>query len=681
MRGGVQRNDPPDDVEVEQQLEANPREEGAEHNGIVTPLFPGAASPVQRVSRTRPLLIASSVALLFAIAARLPYFLNSDFPLNDGGMFLTMSRDLLAAHFALPADTSYNFEGIPFAYPPLSFYLVAGLSALTGLDPLILVQYLPLVASLATVVAMAALARSLLGTGWAALLAPVIFAVAPRGYEWMVMGGGLTRSVGFFFAIASLSVAAVLYRRPTARLTLACGALAAAALASHLELGLLAFYSLATMAILRGRSLRAVLSFFAVALTAAVLTAPWWVTVIARDGLAPFDAASLTSYFSTVGQSFDFFVSSTFPAGFLMGLFGIAAAIGAVACFIRGEFFLPVWLPAVYIWIPRSAQSEATAPLALLAAVGFADVLGPGLLSVMDRAGSSKLAAEALALVRQTTNPSRAALALNYLGLLLIAAAVYVYSPKMHADPVALDPLPAGDRQTMAWIAQNTPPSAQFLVLSTGWAWETDSAAEWFPVLAQRKSLLTPQGTEWLPSQTFARTQCLFNSTRALAGMRVDVNYLDSWARDRGLAFSYIYISKANRGNVDWNPIVSSARSSPSYTVLVDNSAATVLERREPVAPYWGPPGQLLVSRDCQSLADQPRETQSAYFAAYGQQAMWVWVEQRDEAVQPPPTICGRLEGFGLGRLGMVRNICRSDLASGPAVPGASTPAIIGPGP
>ena len=69
-------------------------------------------------------------ALLFGAVIRFwPVFTNG-FPLNDGGMFYTMIRDLRANHFILPQFTSYNFADIPFTYPPFGFYFAASLSAL-----------------------------------------------------------------------------------------------------------------------------------------------------------------------------------------------------------------------------------------------------------------------------------------------------------------------------------------------------------------------------------------------------------------------------------------------------------------------------------------------------------------------------------------------------------------------
>jgi hypothetical protein len=53
---------------------------------------------------------------------RLYYAGSADFPLNDGGMFLTMIHDLEKSHYAIPMSASYNSAQIPFAYPPWLFF-------------------------------------------------------------------------------------------------------------------------------------------------------------------------------------------------------------------------------------------------------------------------------------------------------------------------------------------------------------------------------------------------------------------------------------------------------------------------------------------------------------------------------------------------------------------------------
>lgn len=60
-------------------------------------------------------------ATLAGLVVRLSYVLAWDFPLNDGGMFFVMTRDLISAGLGMPPTTTYNDLSIPFAYPPLGF--------------------------------------------------------------------------------------------------------------------------------------------------------------------------------------------------------------------------------------------------------------------------------------------------------------------------------------------------------------------------------------------------------------------------------------------------------------------------------------------------------------------------------------------------------------------------------
>ena len=70
------------------------------------------------------------VALLFGGIVRFLPVAMAGFPINDGGMFYVMVKELQANHFLLPAFTQYNLADIPFAYPPFGFYATALISSL-----------------------------------------------------------------------------------------------------------------------------------------------------------------------------------------------------------------------------------------------------------------------------------------------------------------------------------------------------------------------------------------------------------------------------------------------------------------------------------------------------------------------------------------------------------------------
>jgi hypothetical protein len=83
-----------------------------------------------------------ALSVLFGAWVRFLPTLETGTPINDGGMFYVMIADLRASHFLLPAFTSYNHLNIPFAYPPLSFY-IAGLISSFGISTFELLRWLP----------------------------------------------------------------------------------------------------------------------------------------------------------------------------------------------------------------------------------------------------------------------------------------------------------------------------------------------------------------------------------------------------------------------------------------------------------------------------------------------------------------------------------------------------------
>jgi 4-amino-4-deoxy-L-arabinose transferase-like glycosyltransferase len=119
-------------------------------------------------------------------------------------MFYAMARDLQHNGYRLPEFTTYNSANIPFTYPPLGFYASALIDDLTPLSLVQVFRWLPLIATCLTLPAFYLLAKSML-TSRVALVASVLaFALVPRSFMWLLMGGGVTRSLGFLFAILAL---------------------------------------------------------------------------------------------------------------------------------------------------------------------------------------------------------------------------------------------------------------------------------------------------------------------------------------------------------------------------------------------------------------------------------------------------------------------------------------------
>ncbi len=137
--------------------------------------------------------------IVLALAICLSPLSRSDFPLNDGGLFYTMIQDLKENNFKLPIFTTYNQAQIPFAYPPLSFYLAGFISKVLPIPLIEILHFLPLIISLLTIPIFFLVAKNFWGKE-IAIIPTLIFVLLPRSFIWIIMGGGIARSLGLFLA-------------------------------------------------------------------------------------------------------------------------------------------------------------------------------------------------------------------------------------------------------------------------------------------------------------------------------------------------------------------------------------------------------------------------------------------------------------------------------------------------
>ena len=138
-------------------------------------------------------------AILFGSLVRLYPVWAAGFPVNDGGMFYRMVQDLIDSGFRIPLHTTYNQLQIPFAYPPLPFYLAGGLHLVLRIPVLEIIHWLPAFFSILTIPAFFWLAHVFLVNEKKAAVAALFFAFLPRSFEWLIMGGGLTRAPATLF--------------------------------------------------------------------------------------------------------------------------------------------------------------------------------------------------------------------------------------------------------------------------------------------------------------------------------------------------------------------------------------------------------------------------------------------------------------------------------------------------
>ena len=502
---------------------------------------------------------AAAVAFL-ALFVRAWHVLPAGFPLNDGGLFASMSRDIQRAGYALPEFTSYNAlsggDPIPFAYPPLALYLAALVEDLTPLSMVDVYWLLPALAASVAVAGVYALARTMFDRRSVALLAAAGFAVAPRSFEWLVMGGGAPRALSLataLFALAAYRRAldarpGEAYRRFLALATV----LSAATLATHLETAVFLAAGMALCSVVRPSRRRA-LAVAVVGMGTPVLSAPWWGTVLARHGIEPFRAAlvhggDVLSDGEVTMAVIQRVIDPVFTAEPYFAVVGAAGALGAVIALARGRWLLPAWWALILVLQMRSFATYTVVPTAILAAYAAVEVVYPAL-----RGGASR---SLLARWRPV------AVAAGVAGVAIFGAV-----EQERGEAVFLRPVSEADRAAMEWVAGATPEDALYLVIPER-PWYADREGEWFPALTGRAAVNVPQGYEWVEDE-FGRRAHLHHVARDCGSQGVDC-----LERLRTVeTFTHVYLPAGCCG-----PLADALRADHGWAVRYDG-AALVAER------------------------------------------------------------------------------------------------------
>ncbi len=421
----------------------------------------------------------------------------SDFPLNDGGLFLAMMRGIQADAFGLPHAVSYNAQSIPLAYPPLGLVLGSATSSATGLSLLDVQRFVPVVLSILTVPAAFLLFRQLLSTELRAVVATAAFAVIPRSYDWMIAGGGITRALGLLVALLALAASARLYRTGQLRWAVAAGLLLGLAGLSHPQAGVFAGLGILVLlpftALHRSSAVRGLLVLLAVALA---VVAPWLVMVLNRYG--PDTLLGAAQNGGSLQDSLVILVGLHLSDGFVQ-VMGIIGAFGLFVCLLNRQWLFPAWVAVIFLAGSRGALTFGAVPIAGLVTYAIADAMR--LLRIREPMHIREL--------------GRAPAAITVLAFVFaVATADALAAPLAAGSP--LHAVPEEDRTAMAWIAANTAADAQVMVVS-GTSWPIDATSEWFPALTGRQSVATPQGTEWLGPGAFQEHEARYKWLQSCA--------------------------------------------------------------------------------------------------------------------------------------------------------------------
>ncbi len=521
----------------------------------------------EKLNRIKPSIVFLLLSLLVGGYIRLSRVLTADFPLNDGGLFFQMTTELIANHFKLPLFTSYNGLGIPYAYPPLAFYLTGGLSQLFGWSLLDVYRIFPAAVSILTIPAFYLLARELTHDDNHLAIATLIFSVLAPTYHWVIMGGGVTRSLAFFFSFFALFFTIRLFSKKRYKYLFAAGLFLSLSILTHPETGFHTALTVPVFWFFLSKNKQGVLFTFIMATLTIALTAPWWGTVLVSHGFDPFKAALLTSEQTT----FSLYVLLNFSLTEEVGIASIAvlALVGMLLYSAKKDFFLPVWLLFSYVISPRSARLNIAPIIAILA--GYTLILITQWLD--ERRAERKGSGDSGYFIYSITSKI----------LLLILFFQWFTSALLVIRDNVYIRITGEDRQAFEWIRENTGIDSRFVII-TDHFWAQDPVSEWFPTLTGRISTATVQGTEWLPEGRY--TQAVIEARKLQLCVDQTPACVQTWMEETGRDYDYLYIRKLK---IQTSPhelipydsaLAELLREDPAYQMVYDGAGAAIFKRK-----------------------------------------------------------------------------------------------------
>lgn len=491
-------------------------------------------------------------ALLVGIAVRVLPVVSSPLPLGDGGLFWSMVEDIRANGLLPPGTTHYNGIDIPFLYPPLGLLAAAFIGEFSGASTLDVIRFMPLLAGIGCLVAFAGLSRQVLPPV-AATGAVLGYALMPHAFDWVIAGGGLTRGLGLLPALVAMSLAA---RGPlVVRTAITVGVLLGLSALMHPQTPVFGAIGCAVLAFPSRPPFSRWLSWLAgVGLVSFLVALLWLAPSAISSGTLPLTAAAhrLDPIGGLIRSA-----SLEFSGAAFMDLVTPLALIGLLVSVVGRSSRLPILVGLVYLSGAGGGDFLGAVAWALLAGSGFAAVLH---------------AARELTPTREIQPATGIAVAT--VGMTLAVASVLGSSIHEQSKLQSLSPDQAS---AMRWVAAATDTDAEFLVTTVD-TWGNDEVSEWFPALAERRSLGTVQGSEWLGADRFSRQESVHIALVHCIGSTATC--YRSAAEDAGAPGAYLFIPKGSLagplGASDCCPAVRETLASAGYEILYDGVGATI---------------------------------------------------------------------------------------------------------
>jgi hypothetical protein len=329
---------------------------------------------------------AAITTMLVGVALRLfhLFIVPMDAPFRLGGLFYEFSRQIALNNFAFPETIPYySAGGIPFAYPPLSFYVQAVIIKL--FDPALFysVNLLPPIITLLSLPAFYWMMRQYTDDVHLALAGLCAFAIMPPAFTNQIEAAGLAESFGIVALILYVGFLLRWKKNPDikgsvlAGITLGFCVLSSPGSAYAVALFSVFLFLWVCILGLKSRTLKPIGMLLLVGITGMLVSAPFWLIVMRNHGVDFFIIPFLGQHQSDISPLQIEQILSFQPAGAYLGFIWNWLIFAGLIWAVLKRHFLVVVIFVIFWLIPREGVWLVAVPAAILAGMGLVYVLWP----------------------------------------------------------------------------------------------------------------------------------------------------------------------------------------------------------------------------------------------------------------------------------------------------------------
>jgi len=406
-------------------------------------------------------------------------------PFRLGGLFYEFSLQIIANGYALPKVIPfYSAGGIPFAYPPLGFYIQAFIIDIFSPPRFWIVNWLPPLVAVLAVPSFYFLLRKITDDEHLILGALFAYALMPAAFTNQIEAAGLAEAFGTLTLILYACFLLGVEKGKWRQILWAGLFLAATVMSSPGSAMGAVLFSLLFAGHKRLNGSKSFRKFALVGVIGFIASAPYWLMVIRNHGAAIF-LTSISGQFQHAenGSFLARFIQSFFEFNYAGGEYALlwnALILAGLLWFLfQRKPFLPLLFFALAL-IPRESVWLTALVTPLFASAGLVKVALPLL-----ETGFKKL-------------PNKKVRLRFFTGIALLAFASIAINTTLATQTLIDDEswqISAAQIGELERLRKSIPPDAQVLIVGNG------ALREWAPQILQREVINTIWGLEWQPSE------------------------------------------------------------------------------------------------------------------------------------------------------------------------------------